>query len=109
SATPEAGNSAVVTALVDTSSAVASKLKRAWAGCDLVADVPTDLEAGKSVAVAAAVCGCLGAGDVRNRLVLKSITSTSNPSPPTLGVINNLSIVPVRIPRGRRRRKRNSL
>src|SRR5207302_9868558 len=44
-----------------------------------------------------------------NRFVLKSIISTSTPSPFAAGVISSLSIVPVRIPSGRRRRKRNSL
>src|SRR5467141_3757419 len=105
--------SAVVITLAETSSATVSKFRKACAGSDLIAvrGVATGLEAGKSVAAAAAVCGCLALWcvGVRNRLVLKSITSTSKPSLPTLGVISNLSIVPVRIPEGRRRRKRNSL
>src|SRR5207245_6808763 len=35
--------------------------------------------------------------------------STSNPSPFFAGTISSLSIVPVRMPKGRRKRKRNSL
>src|SRR5205814_8630557 len=44
-----------------------------------------------------------------NRFVLKSMISISTPSPSAAGVIRSLSIVPVRMPSGRRRRKRNSL
>src|SRR5262249_28587043 len=55
-----------------------------------------------------AVCSARAPGSEK-RLVLKSMISTLIPGPSVAGVIRSLSIVPVRIPSGRRKRNRNSL
>src|SRR5438034_7934990 len=95
-----------------TSSAMASKLKRPCAGYDpVLAKLLGVVLSEAGVPAAAVACDrlALGFDGGRNRLVLKSIISTSKPSSFAAGVISSLSMVPVRIPRGLRRRKHSSL
>src|SRR6266542_2379272 len=97
------------------SSAMASKLKYPCAGFDLTClsrkGCFPRLGLRELPAAAVAFSGCLlcRLNCDRKRFVLKSMISISKPFPVAAGVISSLSIVPVRIPKGRSKRKRSSL
>ena len=79
------------------------KIEQALAGRGRRIWLDFDVSGGRGHRVAKLLL--VGPGRQRNRLVLKSMISTSTPLPFVAGVIKSLSMVPVRIPLGRRKAK----